>query len=95
MSDMNSYASGSQLTECDILGQVASGIDITTDFNFSLDPQFCGIPGSGNYFLQSTSPCLPGNAPYLFPFQIGPLGAGCGSVKVETTTWGAVKAMYR
>jgi len=61
--------------------------------NFSLDPQFCGINGSGNYWLQSDSPC----APSLTPFHqlVGALGVGCGGVSTQEKTWGAVKALYR
>ncbi|HEX5130847.1 MAG TPA: hypothetical protein VFX92_00020 [Candidatus Krumholzibacteria bacterium] len=90
-------AIGSTVFSCDVLGSVDPSIDASaTNFNFSLDPQFCGIPGSGNYFLQSTSPCLGANNPFEpLPFDIGPLGAGCGTVRVEERTWGGVKALYR
>jgi hypothetical protein len=95
LSDLDSAASGSTFDTCDVLGEVAPGVDVPSDYlNFSLDPLFCGIPGSGNYFLQTTSPCLPANNPYT-GFIVGPLGVGCGSVKVETSTWGGVKALYR
>ncbi|MCH7549144.1 MAG: hypothetical protein IH969_06370 [Candidatus Krumholzibacteriota bacterium] len=63
--------------------------------NFSLDPEFCGVPGSGNYFLQSSSPCAPGNDPFGGGCGlIGPLPVGCGAVPTEKTTWGAIKARY-
>lgn len=79
----------------DIYGPVDSNITIRADeLNFFLDPQFCGIAGSGNYFLKSTSPCLPENNPYGVALMVGPLGVGCGAVSVETTTWGAIKALY-
>jgi hypothetical protein len=95
-SDLDSYAIGSRLIGCDILGYVGPGIDASPyDLNFTLDPQFCGLPGSGNYFLKSTSPCLPENNPFGSPVLTGPLGAGCGVVAVQPTTWGAVKALYR
>ncbi len=95
-SDLGSYAVGSTVALCDVLGEVDPAIDASSfNLNFSLDPQFCGIPGSGNYFLRSTSPCLPGNNPYGSPGLTGPLGAGCGAVSVQSSTWGAVKALYR
>jgi hypothetical protein len=95
-SDLGSYAVGSTLFSCDVLGYVHPSIDASiSNANFSLDPQFCGLPGSGNYFLKSTSPCLPGNSPYGAPDLTGPLGVGCGTVAVESRTWGAVKALYR
>jgi hypothetical protein len=96
-SDLGFGAIGSTVFSCDVLGSVDPAIDASaTNFNFSLDPQFCGIPGSGNYFLQSTSPCLGANNPFgPLPFDIGPLGAGCGTVRVEERTWGGVKALYR
>ncbi len=64
--------------------------------SFSLDPEFCGEPGSGNFYLQSDSPCAPGNHPNGENCGlIGPLPVGCGTVSVEHKTWGAVKAIYR
>lgn len=96
-SDLLTGAVGSTVFSCDVLGYVDPAIDASANnFNFSLDPQFCGISGSGNYFLQSTSPCLGANNPFgPLPFDIGPLGVGCGTVRVEERTWGGVKALYR
>jgi hypothetical protein len=80
----------------DIIGDVDPAIQIPVENgNFFLDPEFCGVPGSGNYFLKSTSPCLPENNPFGVPVLIGPLPQGCGSVAVEERTWGGVKALYR
>lgn len=41
------------------------------------------------------SPCLPENNPY--GCHVGACGAGCecGPTKIEETTWGAIKAIYR
>jgi hypothetical protein len=61
--------------------------------NFSQDPDFCG-PMADNYFLQSDSPCAPGNSPWPTVGLIGALPVACGTVKVETTTWGAIKENY-
>jgi hypothetical protein len=61
--------------------------------NFSSDPQFCGIPGSGTFLLQSDSPCLPVNN--SCEEQIGALPMGCGTTPVSETTWGAIKARFR
>jgi hypothetical protein len=95
-SDLDSYAVGSTIFLCDVLGYVRPGIDAgSLNLNFSLDPQFCGLPGSGNYFLRSTSPCLPENNPYGSPSLTGPVGLGCGAVATQPSTWGAVKALYR
>jgi hypothetical protein len=64
--------------------------------NISVDPQFCGIPGSGNYYLQSNSPCAPGHHPDGTACgQIGAFGVACGSVATKETTWGGLKALYR
>jgi hypothetical protein len=65
--------------------------------NFSLDPQFCGIQGTRNYFLQEDSPCAPGNHPnpFLGCGLLGPFPVGCGTVKAESKTWGAIKGLYR
>ena len=55
-------------------------------------PLFCD-PGEGDYTLGPTSPCLPDNNPY--GRTIGALGAGCGAIGVEPTSWGEIKASYR
>ena len=62
--------------------------------NFSLDPEFCGVEGSGNYFLQSDSPCAPGNSPYPSAGLIGALPINCGTVDIRNKTWGEIKAIY-
>jgi hypothetical protein len=95
MSDLGSYTVGSTFYVNDVLGAVDPQIDLSANFNFSLDPQFCGVEGSGNYYLKSSSPCLPENNPDGLPFLVGPLGMGCGAVRTEERTWGSIKAMYR
>jgi hypothetical protein len=67
-----------------------------TNGNISADPQFCGVIGSGNYALQSDSPCAPGNHPDGYECEeIGAFSVGCATVSTKTATWGAIKAMYR
>ena len=64
--------------------------------NCSQDPEFCGIDGSGNYYLQADSPCAPGNTPA--PKQCGQIGAfpvSCGTTPAEQKTWGAIKSLYQ
>jgi hypothetical protein len=63
------------------------------ELNFSLDPQFCG-PLGGNFYLQSDSPCAPGNSPWPELGVIGALPISCGTVKTESKTWGSIKEMY-
>jgi hypothetical protein len=64
--------------------------------NFALDPQYCGIDDSGNYFLQSDSPCAPGNHPDGYDCGlIGALPVNCGTVDVQTETWGTIKSLYK
>ena len=42
------------------------------------------------------TPCLPENNPFgNAPYLVGPLGAVCGAVSVQSSTWGAIKALYR
>lgn len=69
-----------------------------TDGNISVDPQFCGSDPkvSGNYFLQSDSPCAPGNHPdgYLCDL-IGAYPVGCQGVSVKKSSWGDVKSIYK
>jgi hypothetical protein len=63
--------------------------------NFSLDPQFCGLPATLNYELQGDSPCAPGNHPDGSPCAlIGAEATTCGAVPVEKRTWGYIKSVY-
>jgi hypothetical protein len=60
--------------------------------NISADPLFCN-PGIGDFTLHANSPCAPDSNP-----DCGLIGAwpvGCADTPVETTTWGAIKAIYR
>jgi predicted outer membrane repeat protein len=61
--------------------------------NFSMDPLFCGIPGSGNFYLQQTSPCSAHFSPC--GASIGAFGTLCEVTATESITWGKVKSMYR
>lgn len=64
--------------------------------NVSVDPEFCGVPGSGNYYLQSDSPCAPGNHPDGESCgTIGAFGIGCSTVATKPATWGGVKSLFR
>ena len=62
------------------------------DGNMSLDPQFCGIPGSGNYLLQSDSPCSPTSSPC--GLLIGSEPVGCGTTAIARSTWSGLKSLY-
>jgi hypothetical protein len=69
-----------------------------TNGNIAVDPQFCGVEPqiSGNYFLQSDSPCAAGNHPDEYPCGlIGRLPVGCQDTAVERTSWGKIKSIYR
>jgi len=64
--------------------------------NISVEPQFCGIKFSGNYYLQSDSPCAPGNHPDGYDCGlIGALPVNCGKVDVEKKSWGTIKSLYK
>ena len=58
--------------------------------NISEDPLFCGIPGSGNFYLRSDSPCVDCKGS-----PIGRFGVGCQTVPTQVKSWGALKAIYR
>lgn len=62
-------------------------------YNYAKDPLFCGVAGSGNYFLQETSPCSHSFSPRLA--TVGALDVLCSVTATEATTWGKVKSMYR
>ncbi len=63
-----------------------------TDGNLDLDPQYCGLIGSGNIELQSDSPCLPSNNDC--GQQIGALPEGCDDTVARSASWGEVKSLY-
>ena len=75
------------------------GTDPTgTNGNISVDPQFCAVdpPASGNFLLQSDSPCAPGNHPDGAPCGlIGAYPVGCEEISVERASWGAIKSIFR
>jgi hypothetical protein len=65
--------------------------------NFSACPSFCGAD-LGDLHLCDGSPCAPGNHPYGYDCGlVGALGVGCacGPSRVEPTTWGSIKSIYR
>lgn len=71
-------------------GDVLCGVD--SGDNGATDPQFCGVLGTGNYFLQSDSPCLPFSSPCSQ--LVGAIGVGCATVDTENSTWGLIKALF-
>lgn len=64
--------------------------------NFYLDPLFCGGADSTTaYYLQSDSPCAPGNDPLDGSCGlIGALPVGCQLTPVERSTWGRIKSLF-
>jgi hypothetical protein len=60
--------------------------------NLNTDPLFCGDPLSGDYTLESGSPCAPGNN--ACAAGIGAFGVGCTSSPVLPATWGRLKSQY-
>jgi hypothetical protein len=88
--------------ECNDIFDVSSGQytgscqGLPANGNFSMDPQYCGIEDSGNYYLQSDSPCAPGNHPYGYKCKlIGAFPANCGDVGTENSSWGSIKARFK
>lgn len=73
----------------DIFGNIGGDALCAVDGggNISADPEFCGVPGSGNFYLQGDSPCA--------PQQMGALPVLCATTPVEKKSWGATKALYR
>ncbi len=96
---MGTYSVG--VNCCDIYGNAGgdwvgclSGL-AGSNGNFETDPQFCGVAGSGNFYLQADSPCAPGNHPDGYGCGlIGAYAVNCGSVPVEQKSWGQIKALY-
>ncbi len=64
--------------------------------NHIIDPQFCGLPGSGNWYLQADSPCLWLNASDgIFCSHIGAYRAECGTVGTRKSSWGEIRKRFR
>jgi hypothetical protein len=57
-----------------------------------VDPQFCD-PSIDDFTLHSSSPAAPGGSPACG--AIGALGVGCGTVSIESMSWGRIKAGFR
>jgi predicted outer membrane repeat protein len=65
-----------------------------TNGNISIDPRFCSV-GAGDFYLQESSPCAPGNHPDGDNCGlIGRFGVACGTVEIKESTWGAIKSLY-
>lgn len=58
--------------------------------NISSDPQFCGVPGSGNFYLQGSSPCAAPCGEAI----IGCCGVKC-TVAVKNKSWGEIKSLFK
>ena len=89
-------AGGATLVSCNDLYANTGGNSVCVGSsvnNFSMDPLFCGIPGSGNFYLQQTSPCSAAFSPCVAP--VGALGVLCDVTATQTATWGQVKTLYR
>jgi hypothetical protein len=84
------------LIHCNCLLDVTDA-GLQESINFQDDPQFCGSLDSGNVYLQSDSPCAPGNTPIPIPDcgLVGALPVGCGETPVRSATWGELKRLYR
>lgn len=70
-------------------GDIADQLGV--DDNIEEDPQYCGVAGSGDYTLQSDSPCASANS------ECGHMGAhpvGCDDTGIAPATWSGVKALY-
>lgn len=80
---------------CSVYWNNAGGDDICgTDLgdNLATDPLFCGGYLSGNYTVQSNSPCAP--ALSACGQQIGAFGVGCALTPTLPATWGRLKSLY-
>ncbi len=75
----------------DFTGEFAGLLGV--DGNFSEDPQYCGDHLTGDFRLQSDSPCAPGNGDCPESL-IGALPVACGTESAELSSWSRVKSLY-
>ncbi len=67
---------------------------VGTNGNIGADPLFCGVAGSGNFYLQAGSPCAGPNVPSACSGQgMGCFPASC-TVAVEQRSWGSIKSLF-
>ncbi len=62
--------------------------------NISADPLFCD-PQAGDFRLDCASPCAPFSPPNPECDLIGAWPIGCGSTRIESRSWGAIKGLFR
>jgi len=63
--------------------------------NISANPLFCGVTGSGNYYLQASSPCAEGHVPgYCGDARMGCYPVKC-TVGVKKNSWGDIKSLFK
>ncbi len=82
------------ITQCCVFGNAGGdGLCGTYYDNIFEAPYFCDLMAD-DVTLHESSPCLPENNP--FGVLIGAHGVGCsGPVPVSSTSWGAIKGLYR
>lgn len=86
--------------ECNNIFNNTHNLDayIGVDGNFATDPQFCSLTPDvdGNFYLQSDSPCMPGNHPEGDACGlIGCMTTGCGVTGTEERSWGDIKKLMK
>ncbi len=89
-------SSGTLATSCNVywnnpLGHTSGFALDATDL--VVDPLFCA-PAAADFHVDSTSLCLPRNNPSCGEL-IGAWEQGCGTVSVESESWGRIKERYR
>lgn len=83
------------MSSCNVFWDNAEGNGdgyVLGDTDQEVDPLFCD-PVVGDVTLRADSPCLPENSGGCG--LIGALDQGCGSVSVESKSWGSIKGAYR
>jgi parallel beta-helix repeat protein len=85
----------------DVWGNLPSNYDTPltdqtgSNGNISQDPLFCGVTGSGNYYLQVNSPCAEGHVPaYCGGSRMGCYPVKC-SVAVKKNSWSDMKSLFK
>ncbi len=86
-----SMTGGCNLFWQNVLGDFGGG-GAPTPTDFIADPLFCDLPAL-DFTVRDDSPCLFPPTPSCAP--IGALGAGCGGVSIEPTSFGRIKSMFR
>jgi hypothetical protein len=84
---------GGLTTNCNVFWANSDGPGIPLSAtDREMDPEFCD-PMNGDFTVRDSSPCVEPHSEGCG--QVGAFPAGCGTISVESVSWGKIKDYYR